>query len=71
MARLSVDVPDSVLGEEKAKELKSLKTKVVRLETKTRDLERQLKERDRERIAYNNLRSFLQDNFDLYPPEWE
>lgn len=66
MARLSVDVPDSILGVEKAKELASARKKIVKLEGKIRELEATASEAKRAVEAFTTLRMFLAEQFDLY-----
>ena len=42
MAKIKVDIPESLLDEEAKKKIKSLERKVKSLEKKVRDLEREL-----------------------------
>lgn len=72
-ARVTIEVPDSVLVAEKEKELKKLRTENVKLLNKVRDLEikinsyeRETQEIEKYRRVYDNLREHVKDNFDLY-----
>ena len=71
MSRITVDVPDNVLGQEKAKELQALRGKVTRLERKVKGLEQEVARRQRAYEAARNLREFVKDNFDLYDDPYD
>lgn len=70
MSRISVNVPDSVLGEEKAKEIASLRAKNKRLETKVKTLEAKLASGKHIVEQCKELRSLVADKMNLYE-DWE
>ena len=72
MAKLTVDIPDSVLGDEKAKELAAARKRIKALERKVAELQ-QTHERATAAIKeYREFRALVADSlglFEDYP--WE
>ena len=66
MARLSVDVPDSILAEEKAKELQTARRRIKTLERQVADLRKTHEEAKTAIKSYRNFRSIVADSLDLF-----
>jgi hypothetical protein len=66
MSKITVDVPDNVLGEEKAKEIKSLRSKVKRLENENKKLKSNLAEKEELVAGAMSLKRAAMDAFQLY-----
>jgi uncharacterized coiled-coil protein SlyX len=69
MSRLTVEIPDKVIEEEKLKELKALRSKVKRQDIVIKDLRKRLAEGQDAIDKANNLRTLVRDNYGFYD-EW-
>ena len=68
MAKLTVEIPDSALGEEIAAEVKSLRAKLKKRDERVATLEKALKERDKMvasvKLIREDLFSVFEKHFD-------
>lgn len=66
MARINVDIPDSILGEEKAKELAQARKRIRTLEERVAKLEQTHQQAKEAVTSYRALRSVVAETLDLY-----
>jgi len=66
MSKIKIDVPDSVLGAEKEKELKSLRRRVFKLESENIKLKQEIDKNKNLCLHALAVKQYCADEFDLH-----